>query len=64
MELSGRAAVELLLNRLADGGAGPAGPHQRVLGTQLIVRSSTAPPMGTPLVPARGGQPALNQKGA
>jgi DNA-binding LacI/PurR family transcriptional regulator len=43
MELSGRVAVELLLERLADRDAGSDGAGQRVLGTQLIVRSSTAP---------------------
>jgi DNA-binding LacI/PurR family transcriptional regulator len=54
MEQSGRASVELLLDRLAAGpprgpgrgrvDAGPDGRRQRLLGTQLIVRSSTAPP--------------------
>ena len=47
MELSGRAAVELLLERLAEQAAGSTanGRRQRVLSTQLIVRSSTAPPV-------------------
>lgn len=44
MQLGGRAAVDLLLDQLGsgDGDSGPA--QQRVVGTQLIVRASTAPP--------------------
>jgi DNA-binding LacI/PurR family transcriptional regulator len=40
---AGRVAVDLLLDQLA-GGDGEGGAAQRQVGTQLIVRSSTAPP--------------------
>jgi LacI family transcriptional regulator/LacI family repressor for deo operon, udp, cdd, tsx, nupC, and nupG len=44
MEAGGRAAVDLLLDNL-DAGADPdATPTRRWLPTQLIVRSTTAPP--------------------
>jgi DNA-binding LacI/PurR family transcriptional regulator len=44
MEAAGRAAVDLLLDGL-DGVEDPDGtPTHRWLGTQLIVRSTTAPP--------------------
>lgn len=49
-ELSGRTAVELLLDWLDKKSAGRTGRTQRSLTTQLIVRSSTAPP---PQVSAR-----------
>ncbi len=40
----GRVAVDLLLDQLAGGEGDSGGAQQRVVGTQLIVRSSTAPP--------------------
>lgn len=43
-ELTGRTAVELLLDWLDSISLGRTGRTQRTLGTQLIVRSSTAPP--------------------
>jgi DNA-binding LacI/PurR family transcriptional regulator len=43
-ESAGRAAVELLLDWLDKKSLGHTGGTQRTLGTQLIVRSSTAPP--------------------
>lgn len=43
-ESAGRAAVELLLDWLDKKSLGHNGGTQRTLGTQLIVRSSTAPP--------------------
>jgi DNA-binding LacI/PurR family transcriptional regulator len=43
-ELTGRTAVELLLDWLDKKSLGHTGGTQRTLGTQLIVRSSTAPP--------------------
>ncbi len=43
-ELTGRTAVELLLDWLDKKSLGHIGATQRTLGTQLIVRSSTAPP--------------------
>lgn len=49
-ELTGRTAVELLLDWLDKKSLGRTGHTQRTLSTQLIVRSSTAPP---PRVSAR-----------
>jgi DNA-binding LacI/PurR family transcriptional regulator len=43
-ELTGRTAVELLLDWLDKKSLGHTDGTQRTLGTQLIVRSSTAPP--------------------
>jgi DNA-binding LacI/PurR family transcriptional regulator len=43
-QLAGRVAVELLLDRLAHPDDEADGRFQRLLGTQLIVRSSTMPP--------------------
>jgi len=45
LEQAGRAAVELLLERLAD--PGPTGVHEQTLDARLIVRASTAPPRGS-----------------
>jgi DNA-binding LacI/PurR family transcriptional regulator len=42
--LAGRVAVDLLLDRLAHPDDEADGRFERVLGTQLIVRSSTMPP--------------------
>jgi DNA-binding LacI/PurR family transcriptional regulator len=43
-QLAGRVAVDLLLDRLAHPDDEADGRFERVLGTQLIVRSSTMPP--------------------
>lgn len=40
----GRAAVDLLLDQLAGGEGDSGAAQQRMVGTQLIVRASTAPP--------------------
>jgi DNA-binding LacI/PurR family transcriptional regulator len=42
LELAGRAAMELLMEQIV--GSDPAGTHEQMLGLQLIVRGSTAPP--------------------
>jgi DNA-binding LacI/PurR family transcriptional regulator len=49
MQLSGRAGVDLLLELLARPVDGADPRFQRMLGTQLLVRSSTAPPRPAPV---------------
>ena len=43
-EQGGRVAVDLLLDELAGGEGDQGAAQQRFVGTQLIVRASTAPP--------------------
>jgi DNA-binding LacI/PurR family transcriptional regulator len=62
MEQAGRAAVALLLDRLAGGARADGQPPRLLLGTQLIVRSSTAPPGGAPRASSPGGPQRIPRK--
>jgi DNA-binding LacI/PurR family transcriptional regulator len=62
-ELTGRTAVELLLDWLDKKSLGHTGGIQRTLGTQLIVRSSTAPPPASARNNGRANDGARTPKG-
>jgi DNA-binding LacI/PurR family transcriptional regulator len=62
-ELTGRTAVELLLDWLDKKSLGHTGGTQRTLGTQLIVRSSTAPPPASARHNGRADDGARTAKG-